>query len=68
MKIQDMNKLYKCSKCDYNLSQKDLPAHLRIHFCENHTDAVNVKSLLWGLALLSFNIRGHTLLKEHINI
>ena len=35
---------------DNILSQKYLPAHLRIHFYENHIDAVNVKSLLRGLA------------------
>ena len=50
-------------------SGENLQCHYHGRFVfENHTDAVNVKSLLWGLALLSFNIRGHRLLNEHINI
>ena len=61
IKIHAMKKFYKCSKCDNILSQKDLPTNLRKHINENQSDAVNVRSLLRRLALLSFSIRrAHT--------
>ena len=61
MKMFAIKKFLKCSIFDNILSQEHLPIHLRIHFYENHTDAVNVRSLLRRLALLYFNIRrAHT--------